>query len=76
MFVSVANVLGYYDNLPSPLPLPIKVGVYYTCMNVCCELKLHVCIKKGRNERQGGEKTNDVERGRERERKRERERES
>ena len=25
VFVSLANVLGYYDNLPSPLPLPIKV---------------------------------------------------
>ena len=25
VFASLANVLGYYDNLPSPLPLPIKV---------------------------------------------------
>lgn len=29
VFVSLANVLGYYDNLPSPLPLPIKVNNVY-----------------------------------------------
>ena len=35
VFVSLANVLGYYDNLPSPLPLPIKVNiVLYTCVHV------------------------------------------
>ena len=42
VFVSLANVLGYYDNLPSPLPLSIKVKhvtihihVFEHCVYMC-----------------------------------------
>ena len=37
VFVSLANVLGYYDNLPSPLPLPIKV-------KYCSTVYIHVHV--------------------------------
>ena len=47
VFASLANVLGYYDNVPSPLPLPIKVNninyTMYMCMhNNTIIILLHV----------------------------------
>ena len=46
VFVSLANVLGYYDNLPSPLPIPIKVN--YMCAFIVSVLEqgtiLLLCI--------------------------------
>ena len=39
VFCSLANVLGNYENLPSPLPLCIKV--WGLCV---CTYKLYVCV--------------------------------
>ena len=45
VFVSLANVVGYYDNLPSPLPLPIKVNYIVHCtLCMCMYMYAMLCV--------------------------------
>ena len=45
VFCSLANVLGEYENLPSPLPLCIKVCLSVClCMRVRAFVRLHICV--------------------------------